>query len=108
MANDGMKPEPQRPKSEDGETPTAGGGGVEDVAGNARDREMGREAQPLGDLGQGHRTWTPPAGEQGMSNRPDDGGKPAHPKSDESSHGGDQADGRGGQDGDKGRGGQSS
>ena len=47
-------------------------GGVEDVPGNARDREMGRDAEPLGDRGHGHRTWAPPAGEQGMSNRPGD------------------------------------
>ena len=45
--------------------------------GNARDREMGRTDEPLGDLGQGHETWKPPAGQQGMSNRPDDEGTPA-------------------------------
>ena len=38
----------------------------------ARDREMGREGEPLGDLGQADETWKPPAGEQGLSNRPDD------------------------------------
>lgn len=38
----------------------------------ARDREMGREAKPKGDLGEDGKTWTPPAGKQGMSNRPDD------------------------------------
>ena len=43
-------------------------------AGSARDREMGRADEPLGDLGGGRETWTPPAGEQGISNRPDDGG----------------------------------
>jgi len=48
--------------------------GVDDVSRNARDRQMGREGEPLGDLGKGHETWKPPAGEQGMSNRPDDDG----------------------------------
>ena len=48
--------------------------GVDDIPGNARDREMGRETEPLGDLGKRHETWKPPAGEQGMSNRPDDDG----------------------------------
>ncbi len=47
-------------------------GGVEGVAGNARDREMGRTEEPLGDRGHGNRTWTPPGGEQGISNRPGD------------------------------------
>jgi hypothetical protein len=28
--------------------------------------------EPLGDRGQGDRTWSPPEGEQGISNRPDD------------------------------------
>jgi hypothetical protein len=41
-------------------------------AGTARDREMGREDQPLGDLGHGNRTWTPPAERQGISNRAGD------------------------------------
>lgn len=45
---------------------------IDELAENARDREMGRAAAPLGDLGSGHRTWTPPSGEQGISNRPDD------------------------------------
>jgi hypothetical protein len=40
--------------------------------GTARDREMGREAEPLGDLGHRGKTWTPPEGEQGISNRPGD------------------------------------
>ena len=31
---------------------------------------------PLGDRGQGDRTWTPEEGEQGISNRPDD--EPVH------------------------------
>ena len=48
--------------------------GVEDAPGNARDREMGRTTEALGDLGNGHETWKPPAGEQGTSNRPDDDG----------------------------------
>ena len=48
--------------------------GVDDHAGNARDRELGRTDAPLGDLGRGRETWTPPAGEQGLSNRPDDDG----------------------------------
>ena len=47
-------------------------GGVEGVAGNSRDREMGRTEEPLGDRGHGNRTWTPPGGEQGISNRPGD------------------------------------
>jgi hypothetical protein len=42
--------------------------------GTARDREMGRDADPRGDLGRGNETWKPPAGEQGISNRPDDEG----------------------------------
>jgi len=46
-------------------------GGVDDVPGNARDREMGRTDTPLGDLGD-TKTWEPPKGEQGMSNRPGD------------------------------------
>ena len=29
---------------------------------------------PKGDLGHGHKTWTPGSGEQGISNRPDDEG----------------------------------
>ena len=75
MENRGMKRAAQSPKSERGEAPTSGsGGGVDDLPGNARDREMGREAEPLGDLGGGHRTWSPPADEQGMSNRPGDAG----------------------------------
>ena len=28
--------------------------------------------EPQGDLGQGHKTWVPEPGEQGISNRPDD------------------------------------
>ena len=46
----------------------------ENEASTARDREMGRDGQPLGDLGKDHETWKPPAGEQGISNRPDDEG----------------------------------
>jgi hypothetical protein len=42
--------------------------------GTARDREMGRGGEPLGDRGRGNETWTPPPGEQGISNRPDDEG----------------------------------
>ena len=38
----------------------------------ARDREIGRGGEPQGDLGEGRRTWQPPDGEQGMSNRPGD------------------------------------
>jgi len=45
--------------------------GVTNVAGNARDREMGRTDEPLGDLGR-KKTWAPPSGQQGLSNRPDD------------------------------------
>lgn len=33
-----------------------------------------RSEEPQGDLGQGHKTWTPDSGEQGISNRPDDEG----------------------------------
>ena len=40
---------------------------------SARDREMGRDTPPAGDLGRGERTWTPPANEQGISNRAGDG-----------------------------------
>jgi hypothetical protein len=35
---------------------------------------MGRGHEPLGDLGEGRETWTPPGGKQGISNRPDDNG----------------------------------
>jgi hypothetical protein len=45
--------------------------GVETTPGNAREREMGRETEPLGDLGD-KKTWRPPTGQQGMSNRADD------------------------------------
>ena len=38
---------------------------------NAREREMGRSDEPAGDLGD-RKTWTPPPGEQGISNRADD------------------------------------
>jgi hypothetical protein len=38
----------------------------------AREGGAGRDDQPLGDQGQDRKTWTPPAGEQGISNRPDD------------------------------------
>jgi len=44
---------------------------VEQIPGNARDRQMGRADQPLGDLGS-QETWEPPPGEQGLANRPDD------------------------------------
>lgn len=44
----------------------------------ARDREMGRDGQPLGDLGEREKTWSPPTGTQGMSNRPDDEGGAAN------------------------------
>jgi hypothetical protein len=40
---------------------------------SARDREMGRDSPPAGDLGRGERTWSPPANEQGISNRTGDG-----------------------------------
>lgn len=46
----------------------------------ARDREMGRGGQPLGDRGRGNETWNPPPGEQGISNRPDDEGIEANPQ----------------------------
>ncbi len=36
-----------------------------------RELEQDRN-EPLGDRGQGDKTWTPPAGEQGLSNRADD------------------------------------
>lgn len=38
----------------------------------ARDREMGRQGETLGDRGEKGKTWTPPQGEQGVSNRADD------------------------------------
>ena len=47
---------------------------VDNLPGNARDREMGRIDAPLGDLGQGRETGKPPASEPGISNRPDDDG----------------------------------
>ena len=70
-------PGTHRTKRQDPSSPTATDdrtrkSGVENVPGNARDREMGREHRPLGDLGHGDRTWTPPGGEQGMSNRAGD------------------------------------
>ena len=39
-------------------------------------------SEPQGDRGQGHKTWTPDLGEQGISNRPDDEAS-AVPESDE-------------------------
>jgi len=45
--------------------------GGRNMAGNARDREMGRTDEPLGDLGH-KKTWAPPSGQQGISNRPGD------------------------------------
>ena len=96
MENQGRKRAAQRPKSERGEKPTSGtGGGVDDLAGNARDREMGREAEPLGDLGGGHRTWAPPADEQGMSNRPGDAGASADRDGDGNRSGNDREGNRG-------------
>jgi hypothetical protein len=62
--------EPTSANDRGGQSPT--GAHIDSVDGNARDREMGRDAPPLGDLGSGQRTWTPPEGEQGISNRPDD------------------------------------
>jgi hypothetical protein len=55
-----------------GQLPQRDRSNVDDAPGNARDREMGRGGEPQGDRGQGQRSWTPPAGEQGISNRPDD------------------------------------
>lgn len=49
-----------------------GRGSATEGAGTARDREMGRASEPLGDQGHGQKSWTPPAGEQGISNRPND------------------------------------
>jgi hypothetical protein len=47
---------------------------VDQLPGNPRDREMGRDGEPLGDRGDGNRTWAPPPGEQGISNRANDEG----------------------------------
>lgn len=61
--------------TDDRNTATVGIDTMEDLgkgAGTARDREMGRADEPLGDLGGGRKTWQPPAGEQGISNRPKD------------------------------------
>ena len=73
--------EPKAKKAGRGQTSVDTGTGqgpktadVIDTGGNARDREMGRGTPPLGDLGGGQRTWAPPSGEQGISNRPDDAG----------------------------------
>ena len=60
MAPNDPNPEPGRPNQNPSHA-------------TARDREMGRDAPPSGDLGRDERTWTPPQGEQGISNRPDDG-----------------------------------
>ena len=46
---------------------------TESARNSARDREMGRDTAPAGDLGRGQRTWSPPPNEQGISNRPGDG-----------------------------------
>jgi hypothetical protein len=62
MAPQQPKPAPARPSKSPSSTHDT-----------ARDREMGRDAPPRGDLGQGERTWAPPPGEQGISNRPNDG-----------------------------------
>jgi hypothetical protein len=41
---------------------------------NTRTNEPARPEEPKGDLGHGHKTWTPDSGEQGISNRPADEG----------------------------------
>jgi len=52
-----------------------------------------RSEEPLGDRGQGDRTWTPPAGEQGISNREDDAGDDdPGPETDAASFEGDDQD----------------
>ena len=60
MAPNDPKPEPAKPNQDPSH-------------GTARDREMGRDIPPSGDLGRDGVTWRPPRGEQGISNRPDDG-----------------------------------
>jgi hypothetical protein len=42
-----------------------------------------RSEEPQGDLGHGHKTWTPEDGEQGISNRPDDEAAGAPPDDDQ-------------------------
>jgi len=74
MADQDTKRAAQGPTSADTRSTQPQGTAIEETDGNARDREMGREGPPLGDLGHGERTWAPPAGEQGISNRPDDAG----------------------------------
>ena len=74
MADQDTKRAPQGPTSAGTRSTKPQGPAIDETAGNARDREMGREGPPLGDLGHGERTWMPPAGEQGISNRPDDAG----------------------------------
>ena len=61
----------------------------------ARDREMGRDSEPQGDLGKRGKTWTPPDGSQGISNRPGDQAPTAKGIKDEegSSTDGDDAEG---------------
>lgn len=73
MNNQDSNKADQSPKSADqGPQPQHVGSAVDEIPDSARDREMGCVGKPLGDRGQGHKTWTPPLGEQGMSNRPGD------------------------------------
>jgi hypothetical protein len=74
MADQDTKRAPQGPTSADARSTQPKRSAIGEIEGNARDREMGRDGPPLGDLGHGERTWAPPAGEQGLSNRPDDAG----------------------------------
>jgi hypothetical protein len=77
MAEQKTKSAPPVPQSAATRSTQPEGTLIDETDGNARDREMGREGPPLGDLGHGKRTWAPPAGEQGISNRPDDAGTSA-------------------------------
>jgi hypothetical protein len=81
MHADSQKRKDQHHSSADERQPDRNG--VEDIPGNARDREMGRGGEPLGDRGQGRETWVPPPGEQGISNRPADDDETAADEEDE-------------------------
>ena len=71
--------QPNQNVEDQGRLPNRDRSNVDDVPGNARDREMGRGGEPLGDRGDGRHTWQPPEGEQGISNRPGDEEPDANP-----------------------------
>jgi hypothetical protein len=62
---------PTKHQKSNRESTVAATGDAATMPDNARDREMGRTEAPLGDLGQ-RKTWQPPSGEQGLSNRAGD------------------------------------